>query len=321
MIMPTLDIPLLVSASALLTFCLFLAGISRYLHQRAEKRRLVGKIQQGGEYWDGLTAEGSPSVSEGVVKKPILNFLNSLGKRVAPDTSKEYSRMRIKFLRAGLRQANILTVFWGAKSFLAFLLPACFLLLRISVFRVLSQPGSVSICVILALLGFYLPDIWLGRKIARRKNKVAKGIPDALDLLVVCVEAGMGLDAAINRVGEEIKLTNNDLSEELKLLNLELRAGKSRQDALRALAVRTDIEDLSNLVTLLIQTDKFGTDVVRALRVYSDSFRTKRQQRAEEIAAGIPTKLIFPMVFCFFIPLFSLMVAPAFIQFYQMVIK
>ncbi len=320
--MPTLDIPLLVSVSALLTFLLLFAGISSYLRQRAEKRKVIEKIQHGGEYWEeGHDAEGSSSVSEDVVKKPILNFLNSLGKRVAPDSSKAYSQMRIKFLRAGLRQANVLTIFWGAKSFLAVLLPVCFLLLRISVFRVLNQPGTVAICVTLALLGFYLPDIWLRQKIARRKDKIAKGMPDALDLLVVCVEAGMGLDAAINRVGQEMRLTNAPLSEELKLLNLELRAGKSRQDALRALAVRTDIEDVSNLVTLLIQTDKFGTDVVRALRVYSDSFRTKRQQRAEEIAAGIPTKLIFPLVFCFFIPLFSLMVAPAFIQFYEKVMK
>ncbi|NIM99593.1 MAG: type II secretion system F family protein, partial [candidate division Zixibacteria bacterium] len=156
------------------------------------------------------------------------------------------------------------------------------------------------ICTVLAIAGFYVPDLWLRIKIARRRGKIAKGLPDALDLLVVCVEAGLGLDTAINRVAEEIKLGHKVLSDELKLLTLELRAGKSRRDALKNLALRIDWEDIKSLVTLLIQTDKFGTSVAQALRVYSDALRTKRYQRAEEIAAKIPVKLVFPLVFFIF---------------------
>jgi tight adherence protein C len=131
----------------------------------------------------------------------------------------------------------------------------------------------------------------------------------------------MGLDAAIRRVGEEINLTNKYLSDELKLLNAELRAGKSRKDALRNLAIRTDLEDLNSLVTLLIQTDKFGTSVARALRVYSDTFRTKRYQKAEELAAKIPVKLVFPCILFIFPSLFVAILGPALVRVYELFMK
>jgi tight adherence protein C len=318
MTIPTVDMPLLVSASALLTLCLLLSGISQYLRQRTAKRKLIEKIQQDDEHWEGLGVESPSSKTDSVVQTPVLNFLNSLGKRMAPDTtSTEYSRMRIKFLRAGLRRPNILSMFWGGKIFLAVFLPLCFFVIRISVFRLFNPLATVAICFFLTALGFYLPDIWLGLRTAVRKNKILEGIPDALDLLVVCVEAGMGLDAAIKRVGDEMELTSKVLSDELKLLNMEMNVGKSRQDALRNLAIRTDLEDMNSLVTLLIQTEKFGTDIVKALRVYSDSFRTKRYQKAEEIASKIPVKLIFPLVFFIFPALFVTILGPAAIRMYQ----
>jgi tight adherence protein C len=174
--------------------------------------------------------------------------------------------------------------------------------------------------VLLALIGFYLPDLWLRMRIARRKEEILKGFPDALDLLVVCVEAGVGLDAAINRVGEEMKLSDKVLSEEFRLLSLELRAGKLRRDALRNLALRTDLEDVSSFVTLLIQTDKFGTSVAKALRVHSDSMRTKRQQRAEEIAAKLPVKLVFPLILFIFPSLFVAILGPAAIRIFRVLL-
>ena len=131
----------------------------------------------------------------------------------------------------------------------------------------------------------------------------------------------MGLDAAFNRVAEEIKLSNKILSDELKLLNLELMAGKARRDALRSLAMRTDLEDLNSLVTLLIQTDKFGTSVAQTLRVYSDSMRTKRYQRAEEMAAKVPVKLIFPLILFIFPSLFVTILGPALIRLYQVFLQ
>lgn len=141
-----------------------------------------------------------------------------------------------------------------------------------------------------------------------------EGFPDALDLLVVCVESGMGLDAAIDRVGEEMKLSNAPLSEELRLYNMEMRVGKSRVDALKSLAGRTDLEDMKSLVTLLIQTDKFGTSMAQALRIHSDTMRGQRHQRAEEKAAKLPVKLLIPLVFCIFPALFVVILGPAIIQ-------
>ncbi|MBW1745721.1 MAG: type II secretion system F family protein, partial [Deltaproteobacteria bacterium] len=158
--------------------------------------------------------------------------------------------------------------------------------------------------VFLALLGYLLPDIWLRMKTSARKNKISKGVPDLLDLLVVCVEAGMGLDSAIYRVAQEIKLSNKILGDELNILNLEIRAGKTREKALRNMADRIDLEDVRSLVTLLIQTEKFGTSIAQSLRVFSDSFRTKRYQKAEEIAAKLPVKLMLPLILFIFPSLF-----------------
>jgi tight adherence protein C len=140
------------------------------------------------------------------------------------------------------------------------------------------------------------------------------GLPDALDLLVVCAEAGMGLDAAMKRVGEEMKLSNKTINEEFRLLNLELRAGKSRKDALKNLALRTDLEEMNSLITLLVQTDRFGTSVAQALRVHYDAMRTRRTQRVEELAAKLPVKLLFPTIFCIFPSLFLVILGPGLLQ-------
>ena len=163
----------------------------------------------------------------------------------------------------------------------------------------------------LTLGGFYLPDLWLYNRILRRQDEIRKGLPDALDLLVVCVEAGMGLDSAISRVAGEITLTHKTLGEELKLYGLEQRAGKTREAALKSLGARIDIDDVDSLVSLLVQTDKFGTSLAQALRVYSDTFRTKRYMKAEEIAARLGAKLLFPLILFIFPSLFVAILGPA----------
>jgi tight adherence protein C len=182
-----------------------------------------------------------------------------------------------------------------------------------------ALPAQQFLSLILSsVLRAFTFDYYLYRKTKYRKNKIFEGFPDALDLMVVCVEAGMGLDAAIKRVGDEMEFKNKELSEEFRILSLELRAGKSRAEGLRNLAMRTDLEDVSSLVTLLIQTDKFGTRVAQALRVHSDSMRTKRYQRAEEMAAKIPIKILFPLVFFILPALVTTLVAPGVIRFYRM---
>jgi tight adherence protein C len=314
------DIPILMAALAFLTIFLITLGISQYFRQHAKKRELIKRIRQDDEGWDPPSEQNPSSKTAGKLQSGILSFLGSLGKRAASEKSADYPQIKMRFLKAGFRRANVPAAFWGTKTLLAIGLPVGFLLTRITVLKIFSLNGTLAICVCLALSGFYLPDIWLRIRTARRKDKMVKGLPDALDLLVVCVEAGMGLDSAISRVGEEIRLSNKTLSDELKLLNLELRAGMSRRAALRNLALRTDIDDVNNLVTLLIQTDRFGTSVAKALRVYSDTFRTKRYQRAEEIAAKIPVKLVFPLILFIFPSLFVAIMGPAAIRLYEVLL-
>ena len=233
------------------------------------------------------------------------------------EQSDDYSRMRINFLRAGFHRRNAVAIFWGIKCLLAICLSVAFILSRVTVLNIFNPALSLALCLLSAMIGFYLPDLFLNIRIRRRRDRLAKGLPDALDLLVVCIESGMGLDAAIGRVAKELQLSNRDFSDELKLYNLELRAGKSRQDALKNLTLRTDVEDLHSLATLLIQADKFGTGVTQALRVYSDSFRTKRYLKAEEVAAKMPLKLIMILILCIFPALFVVILGPPLIRVFE----
>jgi tight adherence protein C len=174
--------------------------------------------------------------------------------------------------------------------------------------------------LVAAAIGYLLPTMALGRMAKRRQHRLRLSLPDALDLMVVSVEAGLGLDQAIQRVADELMIVHPELSEELKLVNLELRAGTARADALRNLANRTQVDDLSSLVTMLVQTDKFGTSVAQSLRVHSDTARTKRRQRAEEAAAKTGAKMVFPLVFCIFPAIWVVTIGPAAIKFVQVLI-
>lgn len=306
----TANAPLLFSIIAFIVLALFLLGIIQYFQVQSRKKEIKEKIRQG-EKPPPLPPIGGKSEE----KRGFLGLFQSVGTRMAPQQDKGYSEQRLKFLRAGLRDPHAPTVFWGAKISLMVLFALCFLVLRVSVFKMLETQMTLFLCVLAAAVGFYLPDIWLRIKQARRKRLMFEGFPDALDLLVVCVEAGMGLDAAIARVGEEIRLSNRVLSDELKQVNLEIRAGKPRGEALRHLAMRVNLEDVSNLATLMIQTDRFGTSIAQALRVYSDTFRTKRFQMAEEIAAKLPVKLVFPLILFIFPSLFVVIAGPIVIRF------
>ncbi len=313
------NIPILISASAFLAVFLLFVGLYQYFRQNARARELIEKVRETGKNRNAFNREKLSSETKDAARKPILNFLSLLGKRLIPEQSADYTQIRPRFLMAGLRKANAPALFWGSKFLFAFSLPICFFL-GIIFLKPLDGSTKLFASLFLAFSGYYLPDIWLRMKTSARKNKIFEGLPDALDLLVVCVEAGMGLDGAINRVAKEIKLSNEVLSEELNILNLEIRAGKSRQDALRNLATRTGIEDIRGLVTLLIQADKFGTSVAQSLRVFSDSFRTKRFQKTEEIAAKLPVKLMVPLIFFVFPSLFVVILGPAAIRIYQVLL-
>jgi tight adherence protein C len=213
-------------------------------------------------------------------------------------------------VRAGFRGDGALPVFFAirlATSLGAFALCATPLLMRPNV------PVALGACG----LGYILPGIVLARLMKRRQHRITHALPDALDLMVVSVEAGLGLDQAMQRVGDELDFAHPDLSNELRLVNLELRAGKPREEALRNLADRTGVEDVSSLVTMLIQTDRFGTSIAKSLRVHSETVRTKRRQRAEEAAAKTGVKMVFPLVFCIFPAIFVVTIGPAVIKFVQ----
>ncbi len=312
----TQNMPLVFAAITFVAFCLFFLGVINAVRNRAQRTRMVEKIRNENPW----TLPGSAlpkSESDNESGSSFAGFLASLGQKIAPEASEEYNRTRLRFYRAGIRSPNAPSVLWGIKAFLMVLLPVAFLLPHLFLTDATNIQASAAGVVLLAGLGFYLPDVWLRLYTSRRKRIVFEGFPDALDMLVICVEAGMGLDAALARVGEEIRLSNTPLSDELNLLNLEIRAGKTREEALRNLAMRTDIDDVQHLATLLIQTDRFGTSVSRALRVFSDTFRTKRFQRAEEIAAKLPVKMVFPVTVFIFPALFVVLAGPAAIRVYQ----
>ncbi|HVL68961.1 MAG TPA: type II secretion system F family protein [Vicinamibacterales bacterium] len=243
--------------------------------------------------------------------KPRFQSLIGLFKRVgekAPRSPKELGTLRLRLVQAGYRRDEALTIFFGIRILFAV---ALFLLFSSSV---LLRPNLVLALGGLAI-GYLLPGMVLARLAKRRAHRIRLSLADALDLLVVSVEAGLGLDQALTRVGAELAFAYPELSDELKLINLELRAGKPRAEALRNLADRTGVDDLSALVTMLIQTDKFGTSVAQSLRVYSETLRTKRRQRAEEAAAKTGVKMVFPLVLCIFPSIWVVTIGPAAIKF------
>jgi tight adherence protein C len=219
-------------------------------------------------------------------------------------------KLQRRLVTAGFRAHEAIAIFFGIRlgcALLAFALTATPILFHPNL------PMALGACA----LGYLLPSMALGRLAKRRQHRIRLGLPDALDLLVVSVEAGLGLDQAIQRVGEELAFAHPDLSDELRLINFELRAGKGRVDALRNLAERTGVDDVQSLVAMLVQTDKFGTSVAQSLRVHSDTVRTKRRQRAEEAAAKTGVKMVFPLVFCIFPAIWVVTIGPAAIKFVQ----
>jgi tight adherence protein C len=293
-----------------------LLSVIQYLRNREKKRKAIEKIKSEDNVI--VLDNGSEERKKGNV---FTEFFRSLGQRAKKEKPEESSQTRLRFQRAGIHSRNAPAVYWGVKIFLAALLPLLFLVFRITLFGNMSTSVTIFLVACLSMMGLFLPRVWLDRKSRKRKEAISRGLPDALDLMVVCMEAGMGLDAAINRVGQEMKVSNPTVSEEFRILSMELRAGHTRRTALRRLADRVNLDEVRNFVTLLIQTDKFGTSIAQALRVYSDTFRTRRYQLAEEVAHKLPVKLIFPLVFFIFPVLFVVMLGPALIQVYRILVQ
>jgi tight adherence protein C len=250
----------------------------------------------------------------------IIKLSGPLANLSLPKEGWENSALRTRFMNAGFRNASAPVIYFAAKTILAIGLP----LLAFFVLR--NMPGKFGGNAVLfwllsaAALGYYLPNLLLSNSIARRQREIFETFPDALDLMTVCVEAGLAMDAALARVAAEIGLKSEVLSDELNLVTLELRAGSSKEKALRNLALRTGVEDVDALVAMLIQSERFGTSIAASLRVQSDQLRTKRRQRAEETAAKIALKLLFPLIFFIFPALLVVLMGPAFLQIYRVLL-
>jgi tight adherence protein C len=242
----------------------------------------------------------------------VVDTLKRVGNAI-PRSPSEMGKLQRRLVTAGYRGFDAIAVFFGIRIATALLMFVVFgtpILFRPNLMVALGACG----------LGYVLPGFLLGRMAKRRQHRIRLGLPDALDLLVVSVEAGLGLDQAIQRVSDELAFAHKDLSDELRLINLELRAGKGRGEALHNLAERIDVDDVTSLVAMLVQTDKFGTSVARSLRVHSDTLRTKRRQRAEEAAAKTGVKMVFPLVLCIFPAIWVVTIGPAAIKFVQVLV-
>jgi tight adherence protein C len=237
---------------------------------------------------------------------------------IAIVTGEELSGGRLLLNRAGYRTMVAYPVYWIARITLPVLLGA----LAFGYGKGVGMPVGKFWLLFLAgvALGVILPDFFLRRRIRHRQEDITDALPDGLDLLVICVEAGLGLNAAFVKITEEFQLTSPLLSEEFDIVNREIVTGKPRQEALRALSDRTGVEDVKSFVAMLIQTEKLGTSLSQSLRVHSDSVRTRRRQRAEESAAKTTTKLLFPLVFLLFPAMFVVLLGPGFIQIMRVLI-
>ncbi len=254
-----------------------------------------------------LEALTGPPTQSLVLQAPMLTDTPSaLAKRigsVVPKSPKEMSLIRRRLTAAGYRSINAAIAFSVAKLATAAVLGTS----ALAVFG----GGKFLIAAAATIVGYMLPDFWLGYKTRQRQKVIRNGLPDALDLFIVCLEAGSSMDQAIVKASEELDIAYPALAEELRLVTTESRAGKPRLEALKNFAERTRVDDVRALVAMLVQTDRFGTSVAQALRTHADTARTKRRQRAEERAAKLTVKLVFPLVFLLFPALYVVVLGPA----------
>lgn len=287
---------ILLSAAAVFAFALGASAVVAALGNPLTRRLARLSRPELGE---------GPSLSESIASliRPYAHYL-------LPQKEGERTKVNRDLMHAGYRSANALALFYGMKAALLAALPMGIFLVS-PMFPKLSSHTLLFAGVAAAGLGFLLPSMWLRRRVEARQRQLRVAFPDAMDLLVVCVEAGLGLAPALQRVAEDLTISYPELGGELALVNAEMRAGVERTQALKNLAERTGLEDIRGLVALLVQTMRFGTGVADALRVYAEEFRDKRMQAAEEIAAKMGTKMIFPLIVCLFPSFFLIAIGPA----------
>ncbi len=262
-------------------------------------------------------APADTSVSKTANTHKVANVINILSKLSLPEEGWQSSSVRIKFFQAGIRNKNAPQYYFAVKTMLSMVLP-----LVLALFLYFVQPHipfaqALLYVLLTAAAGYYVPELLLSFITKKRVERMRNSLPDMIDLMVICTESGMGIDAAIARISREMARNNPDLAQEFYLAVLEMRAGASRLDALRNLALRSRLEDLEDLVSMLVQAAKFGTSLAESLRVHSDMMRSRRTQRAEELAAKVPVKMTVPLALFIFPTLLIVMLGPAVIRVIQ----
>ena len=296
-----MDQQLLIAVVIVFVGVAVLSGLiaSLVLSRSSPERRRLREMVAAGASTVGLSGNLSLTDKPDAIAKRVSTFV--------PKSPKEMGRLAKRLTRAGYRNPRAPVYFAAAEI----ILPITLALITVATFGVYR--GGIF-ALLAAGIGYALPGFWLAHKTSKRQKQIQNGLPDALDLLIVCVEAGAGLDAAIVKASEELALSYPALAEELRLITTETRAGKPRLEAFKNFASRTGVEDVRSLVAMLIQTDRFGTSIAQALRTHAASSRTKRRQRAEERAAKLGVKLVFPLVFCLFPALYVVVLGPAVIK-------
>ena len=279
----------------ILAIVLSLVGMKMYIRPREAMERVAGTIVEPHE-----VAPTHPSLV-------FRDFMNRLG-NVVPASPKDVTVMQKRLIRAGFRQENALKMLYGAKVLMGVLLPLLTLFLTA---KMQMEPTNKMLALFGSVVaGFFGPNEYVRMAGKRRQKQIQRGLANALDLMVVCVESGLGLDQAILQVAKELEKAHPEITEEFAIVNFELKAGKRRAESLRNLADRTAVEDLKKLVAVLIQADRFGTGISQSLRAHSDYMRVQARQVAEEKAAKLGVKLVFPIFFCILPSLFVVTVGP-----------
>jgi tight adherence protein C len=268
-----------------------------------------------------LVASGAPRAHG---KARLLRWVSAVTRPVSrlsmPEEGFEKSSVKLRFVHAGIRSSTAPPTFFGVKTLLTLGLPLVGFALLTITGSSLKGNSLMMAMLLLAACGYYGPNMVLSHLVKVRQREIFESFPDALDLMTVCVEAGLGTEAAMMRVADDLQFKSPALADELRVVNLELRAGADRQRALQNLAIRTGVEEVDGFVTMISQAERFGTSVAASLRVHSQMLRTRRRQRAEEAAAKIGLKLLFPLIFCIFPSLMVVLMGPAMIQIYRVLL-
>jgi tight adherence protein C len=273
---------------------------------------VVGRLEQmhtSGEAHDAVSRRRRQAKSE-----RLLSVLQALGQQVGSNR-KDATAIRLLLIQAGFTDPRAVSIYWASRFGLAVGLPILALFV-LPLFGVTSNKVFLAV-LYFGAMGWIAPAFYVKRRLKARQKEVQLALADMLDMLVVCVEAGLGLNQAMVRVADEIEHVSTVMSEQLALVNLEMRAGTPRDEALKNFADRTGLADIKSLVSMLVQTDRFGTSVADALRVHSDTMRTKRRQRAEEAAAKTTIKLVFPLVLFVFPAMFVVVIGPSALAIYR----